>query len=319
MESIDLTGRVAIVTGAAGGLGKAYAHLLAARGAAVVVNDLGGDTRGENGGADLSESVVQEIRELGGKAIANADSVATKAGGEAITQAALDAFGRVDIVINNAGNQRNALFENLTEEDIESVLAVHLKGAFYVTQPAYRLMKNNGYGRIVFTSSMSGMFGNPYRSNYGCAKTAMLGLMRVMVQEAPESIKVNSVMPTASGSRMGIPGEERVDKDYMAEIIKRGNKYGEQGTPEYVAALVAWLCSDACDVTGQTYSVMRGNYSRVFIGHSEGWSGPQGKLPKPEDIAAHIGEISNTVRWDEPRSGLDESDIVRARLDRRYS
>lgn len=319
MSAIDLTGQVAIVTGAAGGLGRAYSRLLAARGASVVVNDLGGDTRGENGGIGLAEAVAQEIRQSGGKAIANADSVATKAGGEAITQAALDAFGRVDIVINNAGNQRNALFENMTEEDIESVLAVHLKGAFFVTQPAYRLMKSQGYGRIVFTSSMSGMFGNPYRANYGCAKTAMLGLMRVMVQEAPETIRINSVMPTASGSRMGTPGEDRVDKDYMAEIMKRGNKYGEQGTPEYVAALVAWLCSDACNVTGQTYSVLRGNYSRVFIGHCEGWSGPRGVLPTPEEIAAHMDEISDTAAWDEPLSGLDEGDIVRARLDRRYS
>jgi len=319
MAAIDLSGQVAIITGAAGGLGKAYALLLASRGAAVVVNDLGGDTRGENSGIDLAEAVAREIRAAGGKAVANSDTVATKAGGEAITRAALDAFGRVDIVINNAGNQRNALFENLSEADIESVLAVHLKGAFFVTQPAYRLMKEQGYGRIVFTSSMSGVFGNPYRANYGCAKTAMLGLMRVLVQEAPETIRINSVMPTASGSRMGTPGEERVDKDYMAEIMKRGNKYGEQGTPEYVAALVGWLCSGACDVTGQTYSVMRGNYSRVFIGHTEGWSGPRGVLPTPEDIAANIGAISDTAHWDEPLSGLDESDIVRARLDRRYA
>jgi len=179
-------------------------------------------------------------------------------------------------------------------------------------------MKRQGYGRIVFTSSQSGMFGNPYRANYGCAKTAMLGIMRVLVQEAPEGIRVNSVMPNASGSRMGTPGEERVDKDFLAEIMARGNKYGDQGTPDHTAALVAWLCSEQCDITGQTFSVLRGNYSRVFTGHSEGWSAPRGMLPTPEDIAAHIPDISATDRWDEPQSGIDEGDIVRARLDRRY-
>ena len=130
VTNIDLTGRVAIVTGAAGGLGKAYAKLLAERGAAIVVNDLGGDTRGEGSAISLAEQVAAEIREAGGRAVANCDNVATKAGGEAITACALESFGRVDIVVNNAGNQRNALFEDLTEDDIESVLAVHLKGAF---------------------------------------------------------------------------------------------------------------------------------------------------------------------------------------------
>lgn len=317
-DRIDLTGRVAIVTGAAGGLGKAYALLFAERGAAVVVNDLGGDTRGENGGLALADAVVEEIRARGGRAVANGDTVATKAGGEAITQAALDAFGRLDIVVNNAGNQRNALFEDLTEADIESVLAVHLKGAFYVTQPAYRLMKRQGYGRIILTSSQSGVFGNPYRANYGAAKAGVIGLMRVLAQEAPQGVRVNSVMPNASGSRMGAPGKDRVDQDFIAAAMARGNKYGDQNAPEFTAALVAWLASEQCDVTGQTFSILRGAYSRVFIGLSEGWSAAQGVCPTPEEILANLPAISRTDAWDEPASGLDEMDLAIARLGRRY-
>lgn len=315
---IRLDGRVAIVTGAAGGLGKAYARLLAQRGAAVVVNDLGGDTRGEDGGIGLAEEVAADIRAAGGRAVANCDSVATKVGGDAIAACAMDTFGRIDIVVNNAGNQRNALFENLTEEDIESVLAVHLKGAFFVTQPAWREMKRQGYGRVVLTSSQSGMFGNPYRANYGSAKTAMLGLMQVLVQEAPESIRVNSVMPNSSVTRMGAPGGERVDRDFIEKIMARGNRFAEQSGPEWTAALVAWLCSDECNFTGQTFSVLRGNYSRVFIGHTEGWSAPRSVLPTPEDIAANFAAIADTARWDEPASGLDEGDIVTRRLEARY-
>lgn len=317
-KAIDLSGQVAIVTGAAGGLGRAYALALAERGAAVVVNDLGGDARGENPGPALADAVAAEIRDRGGRAVANRDTVATKAGGEAITQAALDHFGRVDIVVNNAGNQRNALFEDLTEDDIEAVLAVHLKGSFYVTQPAYRLMKRQGYGRIIFTSSQSGVFGNPYRANYGAAKSGTIGLMRVLVQEAPSEIAINCVMPNASGSRMGTPGGDRVDKDFIAAILARGNAYADQSAPDFCAALVAWLASPACNVTGQTYSVLRGHYARVFSGRSAGWAAPRGACPSAEQVAANLDAISDSHRWSEPQNGIDEGDIARAALDRLY-
>lgn len=317
--AIDLSGQVAIVTGAAGGLGRAYALALAARGAAVVVNDLGGDTRGEGPGPALAEAVAHEIRTRGGRAVANGDTVATRAGGEAITRAALDHFGRIDIVVNNAGNQRNALFEDLTEDDIEAVLAVHLKGGFYVTQPAYRLMKRQGYGRIIFTGSQSGSFGNPYRANYGAAKTGLIGLMRVLVQEAPPEIRINCVMPNASGSRMGTPGEDRVDKDFIAAILARGDAYADRSSPDYCAALVTWLASPACDVTGQSWSVLRGHYARVFAGRTGGWTGARyGGAPTAEAIGALLGAIADTAEWHEPESGIDEGDIVRAALDRRF-
>jgi hypothetical protein len=211
---INLTGRTAIITGAAGGLGKAYALALAGRGAAIVVNDLGGDTRGTGGSSALADAVVDEIRTGGGRAIANADSVATQAGGEAITRAALDAFGGVDIVINNAGNLRNALLENLSEEDIDAALAVHLKGAFFVAQPAYRLMKKNGYGRII----------SPHR---------------------------NPVFSGISTGRIAAPGnrDDRTDeRDRAGGAARRHRQYGFS---ECVAAWVRPVAKGGCGFHGR--------------------------------------------------------------------
>jgi NAD(P)-dependent dehydrogenase (short-subunit alcohol dehydrogenase family) len=318
-RAIDLSGRVAIVTGAAGGLGSAYAHSLARRGAAVVVNDLGGDTRGDSQSADLAEQVAQEIRQAGGQAIANSDSVASREGGIAITQAALDAFGRIDIVVNNAGNQRNALFEDMSEEDIESVFAVHLKGAFFVTQPAYRQMKAQGYGRIIFTSSQSGIFGNPYRANYGAAKAGIIGLMRVLVQEAPPEIGINCILPNALGGRMGTPSADRVDADFIAQAMSRAPRYPNAHTPDYAAALVTFLASEACTISGEAFSVMRGHYGRIFTGLINGWVAPQDGAPSPEDIMLHLDAMMEGDAWSEPKSGLDEADFVIAHLDRSYA
>jgi NAD(P)-dependent dehydrogenase (short-subunit alcohol dehydrogenase family) len=315
--AIDLSGKTALITGAAGALGRAYALALAARGAAIVVNDLGGDTRGDGASSDLADKVVREIREAGGKAISNADSVATKAGGEAITQAALDAFGSIDIVVNNAGNQRNARFEDLSEEDIESVLAVHLKGAFYVTQPAYRFMKKNGYGRIILTSSQSGIFGNPYRANYGAAKTAMLGLMNVIAQEAPKGVKVNTIFPNALGGRMGAPSGVRVDADFMAEGAKRFVSLAQILDPNYVASLVVYLASEQCQATQMMYSVLGGRYGRVFTGVSKGWLAEKGQIPTPELIFDHLSQINDTAAYDEISSGLGEMDSVIAQIKQR--
>jgi len=311
MDKIDFTGRVAVVTGAGGGLGREYCRALAARGAAVVVNDLGGSTTGEGSSTEFADRVVEEIRAAGGKAIANYDSVATPAGGEAIIRTATEHFGRIDIVINNAGNQRNVRFGELTEQDIDSVYAVHVKGTFFVTQPAYRLMKQQGYGRIVLVSSQSGIFGNPIRSNYGSAKTAMIGLMNVMAQEAPPGIVVNCLFPNAIGGRLGgKPGDVRPDAEFLAAAATRVPHYIAGMQPAFVASLAIYLASDRCTTSQNMYSVLGGKYSRIFVGLTEGWYRGGETAPSAEEIAAHTREIDDLSRFDVPHSGLDEMDTV---------
>src|ERR671922_815547 len=196
MADLRFDDRVAIITGAGGGLGKAHAKLLASRGAAVVVNDLGGNPDGTGSGHSMAEITVKEIEQDGGRAIPNFDSVTTPEGGEAIVRAALDAFGRVDIVINNAGILRDKSFAKLAPEDLDAVLDVHLRGAFFVTQPAFRAMKEQQYGRIVVTASSAGIFGNFGQANYGAAKMGLVGLAHVLAQEGERyNIKANAIAP----------------------------------------------------------------------------------------------------------------------------
>lgn len=317
MSKIDFTGRVAVVTGAGGGLGRAYCQALAARGAAVVVNDLGGATTGEGSSREYADRVVEEIRAAGGRAVASYDSVATPDGGEAIIRTATKHFGRVDIVINNAGNQRNVRFGDLTEQDIDAVYAVHVKGTFFVTQPAYRLMKEQGYGRIVLVSSQSGIFGNPIRSNYGSAKTAMIGLMNVVAQEAPPGIVINCVFPNALGGRLGgKPGDVRPDAEFLAAAALKVPHYVAGMQPPFVAALVTYLASDRCTTSQNMYSILGGKYSRIFVGLTEGWYQAGETAPSAEEIAAHLPQINDLGRFDVPLSGLQEMDTVIALQER---
>jgi NAD(P)-dependent dehydrogenase (short-subunit alcohol dehydrogenase family) len=198
MSEIRYDGKVAIITGAGGGLGKTYALMLASRGASVVVNDLGGAADGTGAGTSMADSVVKEITEAGGQAVSNYDSVATPEGGEAICKTALDAFGRIDILVNNAGILRDKTFAKLEPQHLEAVLDVHLKGGFFVTQPAFRAMKENNYGRIVFASSGAGIFGNFGQTNYGAAKMGLVGLCNVLaVEGAKYNIKCNAIAPIA--------------------------------------------------------------------------------------------------------------------------
>lgn len=202
MSEIRYDNRVAIVTGAGGGLGREHALLLSSRGAKVVVNDLGGSMDGTGSGTSMADHVVKEIVDAGGEAVANYDSVSTQAGGEAIVKTAMDTWGRVDIVINNAGILRDKSFVKLTEDELNTVLDVHLKGAFYVSQPAFRIMKENGYGRFVFTASNAGIFGNFGQTNYGAAKMGLVGLSNVVAIEGMKyNIKSNVLAPIAK-SRM---------------------------------------------------------------------------------------------------------------------
>jgi NAD(P)-dependent dehydrogenase (short-subunit alcohol dehydrogenase family) len=234
MTEIGFDGRVAIVTGAGGGLGRTYALELARRGAQVVVNDLGGGMDGRGGGSSMADAVVKEIAEAGGQAVASYDSVATAQGGEAIVETAVDRFGKVDIVINNAGILRDKTFVKLAAEDLESVIDVHLKGAFFVTQPAFRSMKENGYGRLLFTSSTSGLLGNFGQTNYGAAKAGLLGLSNVLALEgAKYGIKSNVIAPTA---------RTRLTEDLLGPMAERL-------APECVTPLALYLVSEACEVT----------------------------------------------------------------------
>jgi NAD(P)-dependent dehydrogenase (short-subunit alcohol dehydrogenase family) len=311
MDKIDFTGRVALVTGAGGGLGREYCLALAARGAAVIVNDLGGSTTGEGRSTDYADRVVNEIRAAGGRAAANYDSVATEAGGAAMVLDAVSAFGRIDIVIHNAGNQRNARFGQFSEADIDAVLAVHVKGAFFVTQPAYRLMCEQGYGRVVLVGSQSGIFGNPIRGNYGAAKTAMIGLMNVIAQEAPAGVVVNVLFPNAVGGRLGgKPGDVRPDADFLAAASRKVPHYIDGMQPSFVAAMACFLASDRCTTSQNMYSVLGGKYSRIFAGLTEGWFHPGKVAPTPEDIVSHLAQIDDRSRYDVPLSGLEEMDTV---------
>lgn len=313
MARIDFTGQAVVVTGGGGALGAAFCRELARRGASVVVNDLGGSTTGAGGSQDYADAVVQEIRAAGGRAIANYDTVATAAGGQAIIDAALSEYGRIDVVISNAGNQRNAAFGEMTEEDIEAVYAVHAKGAFHVCQPAYREMVKQGYGRLVLVSSQSGIFGNPFRANYGSAKTALIGLMNVIAQEAPEGVGVNALFPNAQGGRLGgTPLSERPDVEFLKAAGERSRHFIEGMKPDFVAALACYMASRECEGSQHMYSVLGGKYSRIFVGLTEGWYVPGPDAPSCEDVADQIARIDDIGHFAIPRSGLEEMDTVLA-------
>ncbi|MGQ0616471.1 MAG: SDR family NAD(P)-dependent oxidoreductase [Acidimicrobiia bacterium] len=255
MEDLGFEGRVAIVTGGGGGLGRSHALDLARRGALVVVNDLGGAVDGTGGSETAAQKVVDEIASAGGEAVPNYDSVATPAGGAAVVQAALDAFGRVDVIVNNAGILRDASFKNMTPEQLDPVIDVHLRGAFFVTQPAWAHMREQGYGRIVNTSSGAGLFGNFGQANYGAAKMGLVGLTRVLaVEGAKYDIKANAVAPVAA---------TRMTADILGPLA---DKLG----PEHVTPIVTFLAHESCPVSGEIYSVGGGRVSRVFVGVTPG-------------------------------------------------
>lgn len=313
MDRIDFSGQVAVVTGAGGALGSAFCRELARRGAAIVANDLGGAPTGEGNSTGYADAIVDEVKARGGRAVANYDTVASAAGGQAIIDTALSAFGRVDIVISNAGNQRNGAFGSLSEADVEAVFAVHVNGAFNVCQPAYRQMAEQGYGRLILVSSQSGIFGNPFRANYGSAKTALIGLMNVIAQEAPDGVVVNTLFPNAQGGRLGgTPLAERPDIAFLKAAGERTQHFIEGMKPDFVAALACYMASRQCDRSQHMYSVLGGKYSRLFVGLTRGWYSPGPDAPNCDDIAAHIGEIDDRAVYDVPLSGLDEMDSVLA-------
>jgi len=314
MESqVSLEGRVAIVTGAGNGLGRAHALELARRGAAVVVNDLGGTPAGEGASQRDAERVVEEIRSAGGRAVPSFDSVASREGGLAICETALKTFGRVDAVVNNAGILRNASFSEMGEPELQGVLATHLLGTFYVSQPAFRVMCDQSYGRFVHTSSGSGLFGLRGQANYCASKAGIMGLSNAMALEGEKhGVLSNVVAPTAStriatGMRPGdITEEDLADaaRDNPADVEFPSD-------PEFVTPLVVYLASEQCQETQQIYSATHGRFARVFVGVTRGWYGPLNRPATPEEIAEHRDEIRDGEVHYEPRTVIDEGGQVR--------
>ena len=295
MSDIRFDDRVAIITGAGGGLGKTYALEFAKRGAQVVVNDLGGKADGTGAGHNMADVVVKEITEAGGTAVANYDSVATPEGGEAIVQTALDNFGKVDVVINNAGILRDKTFVKLSPEELSIVIDVHMKGAFFVSQPAFRSMKENGYGRFVFTASAAGIFGNFGQTNYGAAKMGLVGLSNVLaIEGAKYNIKSNVIAPIA--------------KTRLTEQLLGG--MADALDPHCVTPLVTFLASEACEQTHDVYSVGGGKFARIFVGLAPGWSAGKAAVVNAEDVRDNLEQIRNPEGYIIPDSIADEMKLL---------
>lgn len=284
--------RVAIVTGAGGGLGRAHALELARRGARVVVNDVGGTVHGVGESASAAQAVVDEIKALGGTAIANHDSVATAEGGEAIVAAALDAFGRLDVVVNNAGILRDKAFHKMDAAMIDAVIDVHLKGTLFVSQPAFRVMREAGYGRIVNTSSASGLFGNFGQANYGAAKAGIAGFTRVLaIEGAAQGVKVNAIAPIA---------DTRMTQGLLGELAERVGPGG-------VSPVVAYLAHEECAVTGEVFSVAGGRVARIYVAETVGCVLDD---VTPEAVRANLERIEAREGALEPASLGDATSII---------
>ncbi|MBN2284582.1 MAG: SDR family oxidoreductase [Deltaproteobacteria bacterium] len=280
MSKIDFTGRVAIVTGAGAGLGKCHALELAKRGAKVVVNDLGGSRDGVGSSDSAANLVVEEIKAAGGEAVPNYDNVATVAGGENIVKTAIDNYGKVDILINNAGILRDKSFVKMDEENWDAVMAVHLKGAYCVTRPAFINMRENGYGRIVMTTSGAGIFGNFGQTNYSAAKCGIVGLTNALKLEgAKYNIKVNVLAPVAA-SRLT---EDVLPPDFFERL-----------KPDFVTPAVLYMCAEQCQDTGVIINAALGYYSRSAMLTGPGAILSDGvKIPTPEDVMENWAKITS--------------------------
>jgi NAD(P)-dependent dehydrogenase (short-subunit alcohol dehydrogenase family) len=304
---IDFAGQVAIVTGAGRGLGRRNALEIARRGRSVVVYDVGSTIHREGSDPSVADAVVEEIVGAGGSAVASHASVASAEGGEAIVRTAVERFGRLDAVISNAGIFQTAEFDKLSCDDWQRMLRVHLDGSFHLGQPAFRAMKERGYGRFVFIASSAGLFGQPQSAHYAAAKAGIVGLANVVaIEGAAHGILANSVLPFGA-SRMlteTVGGEEVASESAFLRALD----------PELVVPIVVFLASRACGVTHHNYSAGAGRYARVFIGLAEGWLAEPGSRPTADEIAAHFAEISAAERFSIPGSIFEEVAGLCARL-----
>ena len=296
---IDFTGQVAVVTGAGRGIGRLYAIELARRGASVVVNDLGGTMHGDGADPSVADQVVEEIERAGGVAAASHHSVDSPEGGEAIIRTAIERFGRLDAVVSNAGIFNSVPFDELSHAGWRRMLGVHLDGGFYLSQPAFRVMKSQGYGRFVFIASSAGLFGQPLEAHYAAAKAGLLGLTNVIaIEGAQHGILANTVLPFGY-SRM------------VTDTVNDPRFLEESGflnaiQPELVVPIVVFLASRACEFSHHNYSAGAGRFARVFVGLGEGWLAERGSIPTADDIAAHLTDVAATEPFTVPASIFDE-------------
>jgi NAD(P)-dependent dehydrogenase (short-subunit alcohol dehydrogenase family) len=288
---IALDGQVAVVTGAGGGLGRSHALELSRRGASVVVNDIMLTPGSSGPGAD---AVVREIEEAGGEAVASDHSVAAVDGAAALVGVALDRFGSVDVIVHNAGNWRNVPIEEMTADNLDPVLDVHLRGAFFLIRPAWKVMVENGFGRIVLTSSGAGAFGRVKGANYVAAKAGLLGLGRALALEGSEyGIMANCILPLAVTP---------TNSTYLANAARQ--------EPERVSPLVAYLSSRECTVSGEAFSVgLGGHVARVFVAVTSGWWTGDA-FPTAEDIAGHMTEIEDRSSYSVPASVIEQMQSI---------
>ena len=276
MTELRFDDRVAVITGAGRGLGRAYALLLGARGAKVVVNDLGGAIRGDGPDAGPAEEVVQEIIASGGEAVASTASVATPEGGAEIIDLAMTRYGKVDIIIHNAGNVRRAPMKEMSQEDFKSVIDVHLYGALHVIHPAFPKMCEAGYGRIVLTSSIGGLYGSAQVANYATAKAGLIGLSHTLALEgAADGVKSNAIIPAAV-TRMA----DGIDISAYPPM-----------EPDLVAPMVGWLAHETCSVSGEMMVAIAGRMARAYCAETPGVYQPTWTM---EEVGSRMGEIRNS-------------------------
>ncbi|WP_304639030.1 SDR family oxidoreductase [Pseudomonas sp.] len=288
MSDIRFDDKVVIVTGAGGGIGRAHALLFAKHGAKVIVNDLGGSTQGEGANSEAALKVVEEIKAAGGTAIANPDNVIN---GDRIVECAMDNFGRVDVLVNNAGILRDKSFPKMTDEDWDLIYKVHVEGAYKTTKAAWAHMKENNFGRIIFTSSTSGIYGNFGQANYGMAKLGLYGFTRTLAIEGRKNnIFVNAIAPTG-GTRMteGLFPPGAFDK------LK----------PELVSPLVAYLCSEQCQETGSLFEVGGGWMGKVRWERSLGIGFNPDEGFTPEDVAANFDKLCSFEGAVHPKDNIE--------------
>ncbi|GAA1942164.1 SDR family NAD(P)-dependent oxidoreductase [Nocardioides hwasunensis] len=278
MSEIRLDGRVAVVTGAGRGLGREHALLMGRRGAQVVVNDLGGSLDGEGGAGTPAEQVVEEIRAAGGTAVADATDISTPEGAAAIVDLAVQTWGRIDVVVNNAGILRDKSFAKMTADEVDPVLAVHLGSTIWMSKAAWPHMVEQGFGRIVNTTSAAGLFGNFGQANYAAAKAGIVGVTKTLaIEGARHGIQVNAIEPGA---------RTRMTEKLLGDLA-------DSLDPSLVAPLALWLASAECESSGEVYNVGGGRVARVVVAETPGFFS---RTLSAEDVREHWDEINDPDR-----------------------